>query len=311
MSLIKSLVETPGYTLMRGPARFGSVRDLVTATRRWSGGRDASKLEATLQERMTESPFAGSDADEFVAQLNRDGCAFGLQLPADDLAEIRNFADDNTAYAFRDPAMGFHPDNVKAAERALSDEILLSQYFNVQRNCSVVERLARDPWLNLVALRYIGSVPRFAGVNLWWTYPVTPNRQAQMKHAHVFHRDIDDFKFLKFFFYITDVESGDGGHWLVAGSHRKSPHLQFKDRFVTRRFEDDEIADYYQGQEVLEITGQAGTGFAEDTLCVHKGSTPVKEPRLILQLQFGLFGLIPENDEKAESELGMIPGLVP
>ena len=37
------------------------------------------------------------------------------------------------------------------------------------------------------------------------------------------------------------------------------------------------------------LTSTAGTGFAENTLCVHKGMTPTRAPRLLLQLQFALY----------------------
>ena len=40
----------------------------------------------------------------------------------------------------------------------------------------------------------------------------------------------------------------------------------------------------------------AGTGFAENTLCIHKGSTPRATPRLLLQLQYALFDYGAMND---------------
>jgi hypothetical protein len=144
------------------------------------------------------------------------------------------------------------------------------------------------------------------GCNLWWTYPITPDRQDQLKHAHYFHRDIDDFKFLKFFFYLTDVEPGDGGHWLVSGSHRKAPHIRSKDYFLTRRFEDAEIASYYPRSSLLEIVGPRGLGFAEDTLCVHKAASPSRHPRLLLHLQFALFDFGVGSDERRPDQLQML-----
>jgi hypothetical protein len=206
-------------------------------------------------------------------------------------------------YAFRDPRLGFLPHDRQKAESILGKKILLAQYFNAQKNCPVINKIALDPLLNWIALNYIGCVPRYLGATLWWTYPVKAERSEQLKHAQFFHRDIDDFKFLKFFFYLTDVEAGDGAHWLVSGSHKKAPHVRVKDRFVTRRFEDGEIEDYYNKTDIIEVCGVKGLGFAEDTLSVHKAASPTRNPRLVLQLQFGMFNFVPENDNRSTSDL--------
>jgi hypothetical protein len=78
------------------------------------------------------------------------------------------------------------------------------------------------------------------------------------------------------------------------------------DRLKTRRYEDAEIREYYGERAMTEVCGSAGTGFAEDTLCVHKAQTPTRKPRLILHVQFGLFHLTPENDRRDPSELKML-----
>jgi hypothetical protein len=57
---------------------------------------------------------------------------------------------------------------------------------------------------------------------------------------------------------------------------------------------------------ILEICGAAGTGFAENTLCVHKGRTPSREPRLLLQLQYALFDYGVMHDRRAPAALKMI-----
>jgi hypothetical protein len=75
----------------------------------------------------------------------------------------------------------------------------------------------------------------------------------------LFHRDVDDFSFVKFFFYLTNVGASDGPHVCVLGSHRRAPVLSWRDRLTLRRYTD------------------------EDTTCVHKGTTPTGNPRLLLQ----------------------------
>jgi hypothetical protein len=55
-----------------------------------------------------------------------------------------------------------------------------------------------------------------------------------------------------------------------------------------RRIPDQDVIDFYGRESVVAMCGKAGTGFAEDTYCVHKGTPPRSKDRLILQLQFAL-----------------------
>lgn len=305
-TLLKKMLENPGYVFVRGAGRFAMVRKFVTVIKGWLEYRRTLQYRCELTANIGNSVFTGIQLEEYMRNLNASGCGFGLRLPNDVVEEIRAYAESSTVYAFRDPKLGFLLQERRQAEALLGREILLAQYFNAQEDCSAISRIAEDPLLKLIALNYLGSIPKYLGATLWWTFPVTPNRADQMKHAHFFHRDIDDFKFLKFFFYLTDVDAGDGGHWVVAGSHQYAPKITIKDRFVTRRFEDKEINNYYKNSDPIEVIGPAGLGFAEDTLCVHKAATPIRNPRLILQLQFGLFDFVPQNDKRSASELQRI-----
>ena len=157
-----------------------------------------------------------------------------------------------------------------------------------------------------IAAHYLKSIPTFVGANLWWTFPVDALSSDRNKHAHVFHRDVDDFKFFKFFFYLTAVPKGEGAHVCVIGSHHNPPRKSFVDQWAIRRYEDAEIIRYYPAGSILEICGEAGDGFAENTLCIHKGSTPQTEARLLLQLQFAMLDHGVMHDSRPPNELEVI-----
>jgi hypothetical protein len=70
-----------------------------------------------------------------------------------------------------------------------------------------------------------------------------------------------------------------------------------------RRYTDEEISSEHPANRVVEICAPAGTGFAEDTLCIHKGLTPTRTPRLLLQVQYALFDYGVMHDRRAPSEL--------
>ena len=306
MAILKVLADNPRYALMRGVARFTPVRWGVSRLKGVLESGVAARHERELLAGMHTTLFRDADRQALLGSLNARGCAFGLQLPESILTAIQQYADSSAVFAYRNENHGFHPGERVKAESALGKEILLAQYYNSEDGCEAIRTVAADPLLNWVALKYLGSMPKFLGVNLWWTYPVRPSREDQLKHAHFFHRDIDDFKFLKFFFYLTEVESGDGAHWLVSGSHRKPPYIRVKDRFLLRRFEDAEIRQFYDPEAVVEIIGAPGLGFAEDTLCVHKAASPTRRPRLILQLQFALFDFESASDRRDPALLRMI-----
>jgi hypothetical protein len=122
----------------------------------------------------------------------------------------------------------------------------------------------------------------------------------------MFHYDLDDFKFIKFFFYLTDVDAGSGPHVAVRTSHLRRRVARFGDRLKVRRYSDDEVIGLYGRDQIVSITGPAGMGFAEDTICIHKGQTPVSRERLILQFQYALNDWGNQHDERDESELVVI-----
>jgi hypothetical protein len=288
-SALLSLKEHPRYTLMRGMARFAGIRRSVAAARKLLQREQLRRYLVDCESRMAGSVFPGLDRRKFVSDLNKDGVALGLRLPAPIIDEIRTFAQRQPCYADRDTAHGFMLDQREQAQQNLRKPILVAQYFNTGERCSAIARLMCDPALQAIAGEFLQSVPVFVGTNLWWTFAVNALTEDRDRHAHLFHRDVDDFRFFKFFFYLTDVVPGEGAHVCVASSHRITPAFRISDRWTLRRYGDNEVEQEYSADKILEICGSAGAGFAENTLCIHKGRTPTSENRLLLQLQFGLF----------------------
>jgi hypothetical protein len=305
-TLVRGFRTQPRYTAMRLLARFASARHAVVTGRALLHRGRLARFMRECEARMGESIFPGLDRRAFVQELREHGVAFGLNLPASMVQEIRAWTEVNPSFADRIEHRGVRPGQVAVAQQRLGKPILLTQYFNARSQCPAVAKLAADPALNWIAAAYLRSAPTFVGSNLWWTYPVDATNEDRDLHAHLFHRDVDDFSFFKFFFYLTDVASGEGAHVLVRGSHRRPPARSLADRWNIRRYSDDEIAATYDARDVLEITGEAGTGFAENTLCVHKGRTPVTRARLLLQLQYALFDYGNMHDERDPAKLSYI-----
>jgi hypothetical protein len=300
----RTLRRYPGYFLMRSVARVDFVRNAVAGLQTLTRGSLSGYLGTLARER---SPFfADADPASIADGLDRDGFAFGLTLPRKTVDMIVDFARSNPCFVDRDPALGFLPAQIEQAREKLGRKFLLAQYFNLRTHLPVVAQLSQDPVLLGIAARYLRTPPTLVGVNLFWSYPAALSGDRHSYAAQMFHYDLDDFRFMKFFFYLLDVDSTTGPHVVVRATHRNKRHAAFGDRFKVRRYSDAEIVAAYGEQRVVSITGPAGMGFAEDTRCIHKGQTPTTRERLILQFQYALNDWGIQHDDRDESELVMI-----
>jgi hypothetical protein len=168
-----------------------------------------------------------------------------------------------------------------------------------------VQRVATDPYFFSIAQDYLGFNPVFDVLAMWWSAP-TSDPQLQSRAAQLYHFDMDRLKFVKFFVYLTDVDTHTGPHCYVRGSHKRKPAELLKDDRLT----DEEILEYYSADDVVELAGPAGTMLAVDTRGFHKGKPLESADRLIFQVQFAdsLFGQnyplihVPSNIAKPMAE---------
>ncbi|MGL5832969.1 MAG: hypothetical protein ACRC1Z_07015 [Waterburya sp.] len=234
------------------------------------------------------SIFQDLEPEVAVKSIEQDGYYPGLQLPGTILKELLEYAD--TADISIDGKSGFefkYGDRNQAAKK-YKCEILTGNYLAVNSECSAMQKLTNDPKLREIAGKYLGKEPILVRSQMSWTFIGSKEAYAQKgvigSPTVLFHYDLDDYRTLKFFFYLTDVDSFSGSHRFVVGSHkkRKLSHYLFRSQ------SDEAIADYYGAENVVDICGQAGFGFAEDPFCFHRGSPPATAHRLMIHLEFAL-----------------------
>jgi hypothetical protein len=125
---------------------------------------------------------------------------------------------------------------------------------------------------------YFGCRPVISFLAAWWSYPTEMGPQQ----AENFHRDVDDWSFIKLFVYLTDVGAENGPHVYVRAS-ANSPKLN-----AIKRFRDDEVIAAF-GEEALAVqTAKAGSAFLENTFGLHKGMPVRRGTRLIFQAVYSL-----------------------
>jgi hypothetical protein len=229
--------------------------------------------------------FPGIDVDTLESAVRRDGFCQGLKLPPEILSELLAFTESTPCYADRNPALGYLPRDRQLAEKVMGTKFTLGGYFNTYDACPAVRQIANDPLVRELALRYVGPRAQHLGTNIWWSYANDLPRSKRHEFAQLFHFDLDDYKFIKFFFYLTDVDLQSGPHVYVRGTHARK---QLRHVYPMRRLEDEDVSRTYGAHNIVAIEGRAGEGFCEDTFGLHKGAPPLKRDRLVLQFEYAI-----------------------
>lgn len=149
-----------------------------------------------------------------------------------------------------------------------------------------LQKLIFDQSLLSFAQAYLNTRPVMDLIAMWWSVPFEGKGKSEA--AQMYHFDLDRIKFIKFFFYLTDVDAETGPHCYVKASHKRLlPALQ-KDGRLT----DEEVTQAYGKENLLELCGKKGTIMAVDTRGLHKGKDLTRDKRLIFQIEFAnsMFG---------------------
>jgi hypothetical protein len=243
------------------PSARGVLGDLSPA--------DVQRIAADIRENGFIRP-----AERLPADVCQRLSEFSLRTEAQ-LTPVRK---EGPAWAVYDPARPI-------AEGYRFDEATLIDQPDVQA-------LMADASLLAVAQAYLGCLPVLSSVVMLWSTPARLADNAREELAQMYHFDMDRLKWLKFFFYLTEVTSERGPHCFIAKSHRTGGQLPALLARGYVRYPDQELEPYFPAADRIELTGPPGTLFAVDTRGYHKGVTPRTGDRLLLQLEFcdTLFG---------------------
>ena len=148
---------------------------------------------------------------------------------------------------------------------------------------------------------YLGLKPTLGYLAAWWSFPP----KDSLFGPENFHRDVDDWRFLKLFIYLTDVNSSTGGMHVYV---KHSVNSRFG-RNKIRRFSDDEIFGHFGDDNILNIKGPAGLATLEDTFGFHKGSPVMKGERLMFQAVYSI-DTLPYSPKQPILKAASIPMVV-
>lgn len=160
------------------------------------------------------------------------------------------------------------PDDARIGDYELKDII----------DCPHILELANSSALLRLAAHYIGCKPTLSALGMRWSFPGS----AADSILQAFHRDSDDWRFVKIFVYLTEVDVDSGPHVYVRGSHLIKTSLR------AHSYSDESVERAHGVDSIVNVTGPAGFGFAADTSGIHKGAVPLRYARCLLQFQYSL-----------------------
>lgn len=275
------LTQDPRLFLMRKFARFEIVRDwaamlLKSPTKPREIGREESSILGDL------------DVNSIAATIETDSCYQGLQLPEDVVQELLEFASSTVCYINRDLKRPWRCKGTEQVGANLPKNSRLCSYMSNSKLSSTLKKLEKDPGILAIAAKFLGAQAVHMGSEISWSFPVAGTHVQQREAAQVFHYDLDDYRFIKFFFYLTDVDISSGPHAYIRGTHK---HKKWLHQLIGTRcadIDDEKIVECYGAQNVVNVCGKAGFGFVENPLCFHKGTQPTEKPRLMLQIEYAI-----------------------
>ena len=277
----QGLTQEPRVFLMRKLARFEIVRDWVAMLfNRSTKPREISQEKASV--------LGNLDVNAIAATIETDSCYQGFQLPQDVVRELLKFANSSVGYINRDMNRPWRCKGTEKVGVDLPENTRVCSYMSNIEKCSTVKKLEKDPGILAIAAKFLGAEAVHMGSEISWSFPVAGNVTQQREAAQVFHYDLDDYRFIKFFFYLTDVDMSSGPHAYIRGTHngKKLKHQLIGTRCAS--ISDENILECYGVQNVVDICGKAGFGFVENPLCFHKGTEPTAKPRLMLQIEYAI-----------------------
>jgi hypothetical protein len=130
---------------------------------------------------------------------------------------------------------------------------------NFYTNDLIVDKM-RDPKIISLAQSYFGCFPTIYSLNCW-KHKFT----GSVYGTQLDHRDFDDYKFLSFFIYLSDIDENNGPHVYYLQTHN------------------GEEPKYEKC-----IIGKAGTAVLADTFAYHKCKPLVSGERLMIWWRYGI-----------------------
>ena len=164
----------------------------------------------------------------------------------------------------------------KALEQAKTQQLVQTKDFWVRLSDSdLAQGMTTEHPLVALSLKkdlleivtsYLGSAPFFEYVLLTHSTP----SKSPLKSSQLWHQDHDNDRMIKFFVYLSDVNSIEDGPFTLLP---KTANEKIKNSFFPKHLSDEAVEKDYSLAQKVEIKGQKFSAFLVDTSkCYHMGS---------------------------------------
>ena len=140
-------------------------------------------------------------------------------------------------------------------------------------------KLAVSDQILRIVCGYLGLFSRLVYMDIWYNIPTT----GPEVYSQRWHRDPDDRKEVKVFFYLRDVDKGSGPFNYIPGTHNGGRFRRVIPQTirVSRYPPEGAIEKRFSEDRRQVCTGPAGTLIFADTTGFHKGGAPTTTARLL------------------------------
>lgn len=154
--------------------------------------------------------------------------------------------------------------------------------YNFEFNKDIINLV--DPFVDIVA-KYLGTLPILDSLQLWYS----PNNSDELSGSRLLHRDPEDFKQIKIFIPIEEIQSENGPLNVI---DKQQSQLIYKDliekKLITKRnqkIEDKYVSDLNPKHHQMLLKNDE-CALVDTCACYHFGSRKSSKPRKLLFLHF-------------------------
>jgi len=163
-------------------------------------------------------------------------------------------------------------------------------FIDLKKESIIKSFITSKPAISL-AKSYLNSNSFSINATYFISSPSNISREEKFANAQYFHWDNDFSKFLKMYIYLTDVDDDSGPHIFIPYTHKKK-NLSSS---LPRLYDDTTIYKTYDKKK--KYIGKSGSIFFTDGYGLHKGETPEKNSRLILNVHYGKNKILYSNKD--------------
>ena len=214
------------------------------------------------------------DNTEFTNALSQNGFAI---LNLSDITKDKTFTD--AIIKFRKKFDEVNQNSIENRDHS-SKRFLINYTFDFNKE---IKNIA-DPFVDIVT-KYLGTLPILNTFQMWYS----PNNDSELIGSKLLHRDGEDFRQIKIFIPIEEVQIENGPLHLINKQESKVLYENLiKKKLITRR--NQKINDKYVAELKPKIDKillkEDQCALVDTCACYHFGSRKSSKPRKLLFLHF-------------------------